>query len=581
MKPACGSAKLALVSLISSCIPAFLPSASASGISDPVKVWVVLKDKGPAADAAIPGSARSPIIADPASVASNPVAAPVWAASRAYEDLPVYAPYLEALRAYGFSPDARLKWQNRVSGYVRTDRLAGLRGLPFVTGVSEMPRKAPKSRTLPLPTLPRLWKTGAGGPEGRGQGASGGSPIDTIEYGEGRSLIDSLRVDKVHAWMIALGMPPGKGIRVAFVDADFHLGSPIFKAMKSRIRDQWDFVDKKPGSVTDSVLNSHGAECMSLIGGNLPGTLVGAAPEADFLLYRAEENEQERYVEEDYVAAAIERAVDSGAQVISISLGYRYDYSDGSPDLPYAAFNGRERPSSIAATGAARRNVVVSVSMGNDGLKTGLGDQPSLSAPADADSILAVGIVDRKRVHCAYSSTGPSADGRVKPDVVSMGGFDFCTVAVAGTDTEQPAVDHFAGTSFAAPAVAGIAVLLRQLRPDLSAAEIRQALITTADRYASPDGKVGHGLVDATAAAKRIGIPLDPVLVQSGLSRLYHTGGLDPILLDWEPGKPAPALQLLDLSGRQIAIAVTPVGARLFVQPQHPLQTGIYIARVR
>ena len=140
---------------------------------------------------------------------------------------------------------------------------------------------------------------------------------------------------------------PGRGVRVAVIDADFHLGSPIFSAMKTRIRDQWDFVAGRPQAVTDSLLNSHGAACMSLIGGNLPGTLVGMAPDAEFLLYRAEEGAQERYVEEDWVAAAIERAVDSGAQVISISLGYRYDYTDGQPDLPYG-FPGWTYPARFA-----------------------------------------------------------------------------------------------------------------------------------------------------------------------------------------------------------------------------------------
>ena len=80
--------------------------------------------------------------------------------------------------------------------------------------------------------------------------------------------------------------------------------------------------------------------------------------------------------------------------------------------------------------GAARRNVLVSVSMGNEGDLAGPGNPATLSSPADADSILAVGIVNRFRVPCTYSSTGPSADGRVKPDLVSMG-IDGCTVVVA------------------------------------------------------------------------------------------------------------------------------------------------------
>jgi serine protease AprX len=535
---------------------------SAAAGTDPVKVWVLLQDKGQGGSASAE-KARSAL----AKATAFPHSAQ---AARAYENLPLHEPYLEALRAQGFVPDVRLKWQNRVSGRIAADRMDALRRLPFVSEVSALPRKAPRARGFP--EVRRPWD---GGMPGLGKRAA-----DVFDYGAGRGLVDSLKVAKVHAWMAASGMPAGQGVRVAVIDADFHLGSPIFSAMKARIRDQWDFVADKAQAVTDSLLDSHGAECMSLIGGNLPGTLVGMAPEADFLLYRAEEDDQERYVEEDWVAAAIERAVDSGAQVISISLGYRYDYTDGQPDLPYKSFDGRTRPSSLAALGAARRNVLVSVSMGNEGDLASPANKATLSAPADADSILAVGIVDRFRVPCGYSSTGPSWDGRVKPDVVSMG-INGCTVAVANPLSPLGAISQFAGTSFAAPAIAGVAVLLRQLGPERSAQEIRRALIETAERYRDPNPQVGYGLADVSEAAKRIGIPINPPLAQAGLARLYHVGGTVPLVIDWDPDRPNPTLQLIDLRGRLIAIRVSTSGTQLFVEPEHPLQTGIYIARIR
>jgi serine protease AprX len=575
MNPVLGSALLALVfsTLILSAAPAAsapAPTAPANG-GDPVKVWVLLKDKGQAKANAFSQSAQSTESTESAPFSPSSPSSPSPQKARAYENLPLYEPYLEALRAQGFSLDVRLKWQNRVSGRIAADRMDALRRLPFVSDVSMMPRKAPRSRTFPEGRSPWV------GMPGLGKRAA-----DAFDYGAGRGLVDSLRVAKLHAWMAASGMPPGRGVRVAVIDGDFHLGSPVFSAMKARIRDQWDFVAGKPGAVTDSLLDSHGAECMSLIGGNLPGTLVGMAPEADFLLYRAEENAQERYVEEDWVAAAIERAVDSGAQVISISLGYRYDYTDGQPELPYKSFNGRTRPSSLAALGAARRNVLVSVSMGNEGDRATKAVPATLSAPADADSILAVGIVDSLRARCGYSSTGPSFDGRVKPDVVSMG-IKGCGVIVANPFSPLGAVTRFSGTSFAAPAIAGVAALLRQLAPERSAQEIRRALIETAERYRNPDAQVGYGLVDVSKAARRIGIPVNPPLAQAGLTRLYHAGGTTPMVIDWDPDRLNPALELIDLRGRLIAIKVSKSGSgtQLFVEPEHPLQTGIYIARIR
>ncbi|MEO7955823.1 MAG: hypothetical protein ABIW76_03960, partial [Fibrobacteria bacterium] len=207
---------------------------------------------------------------------------------------------MATLRAFGFAPDARLKWQNRVSGRIAAGKVAALKGLSFVAAVSELPRKARNTWTPPV--IPRSWFRGGEGSGSAGTfGGLGKIGSDGIDYGAGRPLIDSLRVRKLHSLLAANGKVPGQGVRVAVIDADFHLGSPIFADMKSRIRDQWDFVDSLPQAVTDSFLNSHGGECMSLIGGNLPGTLVGAAPGADFMLYRAEETGQERYVEEDWV----------------------------------------------------------------------------------------------------------------------------------------------------------------------------------------------------------------------------------------------------------------------------------------
>jgi subtilisin family serine protease len=329
----------------------------------------------------------------------------------------------------------------------------------------------------------------------------------------------------------------------------------------------------------DLEFESHGGECLSLIGGNLPGTLVGVAPGAEFLLYRGEENAHEGFVEEDYVAAAIERAVDSGAQVISISLGYRYEYDDGNQDLPYSALNGRTRPSSIAATGAARRNVLVSVSVGN--LPTFFPSTPSLTAPADADSILAVGIADRSRRRCAYSCTGPAADGRIKPDVASLGLAGSCAVGVASTGDETGMINNFQGTSFAAPVVAGIAAILRQIHPELSAEAIRQALITTADRAAHPDSGLGYGIVDAWSAFGQVNGDTLPRVNPGDWVRLYHQGGKQPLFLPKNAKDPLPDLKLLDLSGRLIPVTVRNSGPTWLIEPKKDLRTGVYLVRRR
>lgn len=519
-----------------------MATAGAAPGAAPVKVWVVLSDKGP--------GHKAPAAPAPAS------------ARLAYEDRPLYAPYLDSLARAGFVPDARLKWQNRVSGRIEAARLKALRAFPFVAAVEGMPRIR-RARPIPrFPWLPALAKRAAAG----------------IAYGHAGALYDSLGISHLHRWMAGEGALPGQGLRIAVIDADFHLGSAIFADLKPRIRDQWDFAANKAQAVDDSLKDSHGAECLSLIGGNAPGTLVGGAPGAEFLLYRAEINDSELYAEEDHVAAALERAVDSGAQVISVSLGYRYDFDLGEPDIPFTQLDGRTRPASLAALGAARRNVLVAAAMGNEA--GGHPDEPSLGTPSDADSILSVGIAEAGGARCLYSSTGPAADGRVKPEVVSLGLFPGCTVAVAYPDTAPAKAIAYSGTSFATPVVAAAAALLRQLRPQASAEQVRQALMRTASHADFPDYATGYGVFDAAAAARRLGIPVGADLAEDGRARLFHEGGRGPIFVAWDPRRPQPSLELVDLAGRRVPVSVKLSGSVLALRPGRRLPAGVYVARI-
>jgi serine protease AprX len=512
--------------------------------ASPVKVWVALADKGPAVNP--PPAAAAPSL------------------RRAYENRPPYAPYLDSLARAGFSVDAVLKWQNRVSGRIEPSRLPALRALPFVAAVEPMLRRARRSAVLPhgpLPAWPLAKRSSA------------------IDYGTEKDLFASLGISHLQSWMEGEGVRPGAGTRVAVIDADFHLGSAIFADLKPRIRDQWDFAGHRPEAVDDSLLDSHGAECLSLIGGNSPGTLVGAAPGAEFMLYRAEINDSELYAEEDYVAAAIERAVDSGAQVISISLGYRYDFDLNEPDIPYEQLDGRTRPASLAALGAARRDVVVSVAIGNEE-QSHAGNGPTLGTPADADSTLSLGVVDHLRRRCDFSSTGPSADGRIKPELVSLGLIGACAVAVAYPDTAPPVAAFYSGTSFAAPVAAAAAALLRQALPEASADQIRRALMRTADNADHPDNFTGYGLMNVAAAASSLGVPLGLELVEQGRARLFHPGGKGPIFVAWDRKRPQPPLELVDLSGRRVPISVKLSGSVLALQPDRRLPGGIYVAHI-
>jgi subtilisin family serine protease len=416
-----------------------------------LRVWVELRDKGPS----LPASPE-----------------------RAYEDAPVHRPYLEQLQGAGFAVSTIVKWQNRVSGRIHARDVAALRALAPVLRVEEMPRKA---RPVRFPTT-----------------ASAPAPLRKTFASPGlyQPVFDSLQATRLRDAVLARGLAPGQGVRIALIDAGFDIGHDAFQHLRARgARDQWDFVGNDPVAVNNALSSdNHGALVLSPLAAR-SSTMEGLAPDAEYLYYRAEDEASEAYVEEDYVAAAIERAVDSGAQVINISLGYRYDFS-AAAEIPYASMNGRTRPASLAALGAARRNVLVSVAMGNEGAtRNGF---PSISSPADADSILAVSMLSFSQVACSYASGGPSSDGRIKPDLSSTGvnvsrACDMATV----TPASLSGYGYTAGTSLAAPVITGIAALLRQLHPTASAQAIRSALIATAGRATLADSTAGYGLARA------------------------------------------------------------------------------------
>ena len=484
-----------------------------------VKVWITLADKGPLGKAPAPQA--------PAST------------HRAHEDAPVHAPYLERLRAEGVEVSVVLRWQNRVSAWVDPARLVSVRALPFVRSVEELPRKAPTSPADGAPLRRRAEDP----------------PVP--EFGAFSTLFQATGAAALRDTVAARGLTPGEGVRVAIMDSDFHLGHLAFDSLFARgaIVDQYDFVADSAETVTRAMAYSHGAMVLSQIGGHLPGTLQGLAPRATFLLYRTEDVPTERYAEEDFLAAAIERATDSGAQVISISLGYRFDF-DAEPDVPFAEMDGRTRPSSLAALGAARRGVLVVTSVGNEGIRRS--GRPTLTAPADADSILAVGILGVSGVRCSYSSTGPSADGRIKPELASLG----CAVPVANATTAATVYNQ-GGTSFAAPVVAGIAALLRQLHPDsagVNAQTIRAALLQSAQGAAAPDTFVGHGLVSAAAAHCRLAFggacPEPPRLLAAKGMYVWRGGPLAE--LEWPNALDTDRVRAWDFQGRRIPLRARP-----------------------
>ena len=279
----------------------------------------------------------------------------------------------------------------------------------------------------------------------------------------------------------------GQGILMTICDGGFYNADTVSCFRQEELElGHFDFTD----DVDDfyGPTGTHGTECLSTISGILDG-YYGAATKAQYYLMRAEEDATESPKEMDNLVAAFEKADSLGTNVFSVSLGYAM-FDNDSWTLSKSALDGRSTRVSQAATIAARKGMLVCVAAGNEG------NDPwhTISTPADADSILAVGAVAVNGVIGNFSSYGPSADGRIKPEVCAVG-VKTALISPTGRLTSGN------GTSFATPLIAGLAASLWSALPDENAMQIRERIIRSSDRYQTPDAKrYGYGIPDAWMA---------------------------------------------------------------------------------
>lgn len=219
---------------------------------------------------------------------------------------------------------------------------------------------------------------------------------------------------------------------------------------------------------------NHGTRMASLIAGYQPYSLMGVAPGVDLLVARTEfyKTASNRYyeynMEEDTYIQALEWAAKSGADIVSTSLGYRDFYRD-------EQFDGKTIPVSIAADRATKKGLLVVTAMGNRDTTTHPWPQPYIVAPGDAEGVITCGGVEKNMLPWRGTGTGPTADGRIKPDLVALAD----TVAVVAPDSEN-ILEGSVGTSCATALIAGVCALLKEAHPDWTADSIKSALFMTA-----------------------------------------------------------------------------------------------------
>lgn len=448
-----------------------------------IPVWVFFKDKGSYE------AMKSAVPMNVVSQRSIQRRLKVRAANEVvdYTDLPVEQRYVDQLSHHVQRIRQRSKWFNAASVVATKAQINEIASLPFVSSI-ELVWRARASRELEQETP---------SPEAPEEGDSRNQIYD-LNYGQSLNQNQQINVPAVHnTGNYAQGVLVGvfdNGVRL--------LSHHAFDSLRTRIIAKYDFVSHDPNPAPNpgdpSSYGSHGVSTLSIIGGYVPGELIGPAFGANYIIARTENDSSETPIEEDNWAAAIEWADSIGVDVTSTSLGYN------TYDPPYTSWtwqdmNGNTTVITRAADMAVARGIVVCNSAGNAGSNA---SRNTLGAPADGDSVLAIGALTASGSRASYSSVGPttSVPPRFKPDIMTQGS----SVWNASSSGISSYGFNGSGTSYACPLAAGVAALVIKARPNATAMQVINALKATASNAGSPNNLIGWGTLDAVAAINAI-----------------------------------------------------------------------------
>lgn len=465
-------------------------------------------------------------------------------------DIPVNQTYINQVNATGAQVLQRSKWMN--AAVVNVSSPAQLSAINSLTCVLSSSPVAKLYKTTPDEPIK---------PVANSQKSSSSSVA--YNYGPSFTQANQIGADCMHNKGYR-----GQNILIAMIDAGFFDVdvNPVFDSLRNegRLIGTRDFVQGNSSVYED---NLHGANCLSLMAGNTPGQLIGTAPKAKYWLLRSEDAATEKIIEENYWVVAAEFADSLGVDMTTTSLGYT-TFDIGSQNHTYSDLDGKTSVASIAATMAARKGIFVLNAAGNEGG----GSWNYVGVPADADSICTVGSVNGSGVHSGFSSVGPTADGRIKPDLSSMG---------EGSYVCSPGFNFGSGngTSYATPILAGAVACLIQANPTKTNMQILQALKASATKSTTPDNIYGWGIPDMCVANAL----LNPVSVNelekiSGFN-LYPNPTQN--FIKFSLNQTPELVQLTDVLGKEIAVSYSEIDSNQYKIQLNNMPKGVYFISIK
>jgi len=301
--------------------------------------------------------------------------------------------------------------------------------------------------------------------------------VDRLWYDIPVKVLLDLSVPAIGAPLIWAEGYDGAGVKVGVIDTGI---DPRHPDLQGRIGGMADVTGE---GVTD--LSGHGTHVAGIIagtGGAQGGRYRGVAPGAQLFIAKALRSDGSGAMSDSI--AGLEWAVGQGVHVVNLSLGASPP-GDGTDAL------------SEACDAAALKGFVICVAVGNDGPGEG-----TVGPPGCAHHVITVGASGRDDSVAAFSSRGPTLDGRDKPDVL-LPGDGIVSCRAKGTDAGEAVGDMYtrlSGSSMAAPHASGVAALLLQARPSLTPQQVKAALEGSALDVGAGRCDQGAGRVDAFRA---------------------------------------------------------------------------------
>lgn len=383
-------------------------------------------------------------------------------------DLPVNPVYIDSLSSLGAEVWYPSRWFNAVLIKADSITMDSINALGFVnnsTLLEKTIKQEPFDEVQWLNDNTKQIPVGEKGPE-------------SLDYGQSYNQSAMIGVNKMHS----LGYD-GSGLTIAVMDNGFSNVNIInaFSNLinENRVLGTYDFVENND-SVYD--VGSHGTMVLSTMAAFSDNEMIGTAYGASYYLFVTENVNAELLDEEVNWLIAAERADSLGVDLINTSLGYS-QFQDASMNHVYADLDGKTTIISKASEIAANTGMLIVSSAGNE---AGNGWH-YIRAPGDADSIITAGAININWEKTSFSSVGPTADGRIKPDLCALGK-DVAVVDPFGS------VLLSNGTSFSAPILCGLAAGFWQAHPELTSHEVIDYLKQSATQYNNPDTLQGWGV---------------------------------------------------------------------------------------